>query len=224
MQQMEQRNVAFYAPVESNERPFLLRGMEKVKTEWLWAATAFNLAKIVRAIGRLRVERAQTQLSVPLRDLDFVVHGFESNVDLFQALQDLHPRPTTFGGAKFTLFGVTVDAWRTELQIEVAGRPPETISPPEIPSYVTLSTDAIAYAYSEDLWYDRGCRRGRPRGSRCESLSRTISAAERTRETWISLGVTRHAVANRRFRIDERSQFRIGHFIRQLTSVQIVHS
>jgi transposase len=37
-----------------NLRQFLLRGLEKVKTEWLWACTAFNLAKLVREIGRLR--------------------------------------------------------------------------------------------------------------------------------------------------------------------------
>ena len=29
-------------------RQFLLRGLEKVKAEWLWACTAFNLAKLVR--------------------------------------------------------------------------------------------------------------------------------------------------------------------------------
>jgi hypothetical protein len=37
-----------------NLRQFLLRGLEKVKTEWLWACTALNLAKLVREIGRLR--------------------------------------------------------------------------------------------------------------------------------------------------------------------------
>ena len=31
-------------------RQFLLRGLEKVKTEWLWAATAFNLMKLAREI------------------------------------------------------------------------------------------------------------------------------------------------------------------------------
>jgi hypothetical protein len=35
-------------------RQFLLRGLEKVKTEWRWAATAFNVIKLVRAIGRMR--------------------------------------------------------------------------------------------------------------------------------------------------------------------------
>jgi len=39
-------------------RQFLLRGLEKVKTEWLWAVTAFNLMKLVRALGALRAERA----------------------------------------------------------------------------------------------------------------------------------------------------------------------
>jgi len=37
-------------------RQFLLRGLPKVKTEWCWAATAFNLAKLVRAIGAMRAE------------------------------------------------------------------------------------------------------------------------------------------------------------------------
>ena len=40
-------------------RQFLLRGLEKVKTEWLWAATAFNLAKLARMLGTLRADRAQ---------------------------------------------------------------------------------------------------------------------------------------------------------------------
>jgi transposase len=40
-------------------RQFLLRGLEKVKTEWLWAVTSFNLAKLVREIKILRAERAQ---------------------------------------------------------------------------------------------------------------------------------------------------------------------
>ncbi len=40
-------------------RQFLLRGLEKVKTEWLWAVTSFNLMKLVRALGRLRAELAE---------------------------------------------------------------------------------------------------------------------------------------------------------------------
>lgn len=35
-------------------RQFLLRGLEKVKLEWRWAATAFNLGKLMRYAGRLR--------------------------------------------------------------------------------------------------------------------------------------------------------------------------
>ena len=29
-------------------RQFLLRGLEKVRAEWLWTCTAFNLAKLLR--------------------------------------------------------------------------------------------------------------------------------------------------------------------------------
>jgi len=35
-------------------RQFLLRGLEKVRTEWRWAVTAFNTIKLVRAIVRMR--------------------------------------------------------------------------------------------------------------------------------------------------------------------------
>jgi transposase len=37
-------------------RQFLLRGLEKAKTEWLWAVTSFNLMKLVRALGAMRAE------------------------------------------------------------------------------------------------------------------------------------------------------------------------
>jgi transposase len=39
-------------------RQFLLRGLEKVKTEWRWACTAYNLRKLVAALGRLRAKFA----------------------------------------------------------------------------------------------------------------------------------------------------------------------
>jgi len=35
-------------------RQFLLRGLEKVRTEWLWACTAFNVRKLIAAMGRVR--------------------------------------------------------------------------------------------------------------------------------------------------------------------------
>ncbi len=39
-------------------RQFLLRGLENVKAEWLWACTAFNLAKLVRNGGVVRAHLA----------------------------------------------------------------------------------------------------------------------------------------------------------------------
>jgi len=46
-------------------RQFLLRGLEKVKTEWLWTCTAFNLGKLVRELGRLRAA-IEVQVATPL--------------------------------------------------------------------------------------------------------------------------------------------------------------
>jgi len=37
-------------------RQFLLRGLEKVRIEWLWVCTAFNMKKLMAAVGRLRAE------------------------------------------------------------------------------------------------------------------------------------------------------------------------
>jgi Transposase DDE domain len=39
-------------------RQFLLCGLEKVRIEWRWTATAFNLRKLVRQLARLRAEFA----------------------------------------------------------------------------------------------------------------------------------------------------------------------
>lgn len=38
-------------------RQFLLRGLDNVKTEWRWYTTAFNAAKLVRLMGKLRADR-----------------------------------------------------------------------------------------------------------------------------------------------------------------------
>jgi hypothetical protein len=47
-------------------RQFLLRGLEKVTTEWLWAATAFNVMKLSREIGKLRAEFAELAASTEI--------------------------------------------------------------------------------------------------------------------------------------------------------------
>jgi transposase len=39
-------------------RQFLLRGLEKVKIEWLWTCTAFNIGKLVRDLRRVRAQHA----------------------------------------------------------------------------------------------------------------------------------------------------------------------
>jgi hypothetical protein len=44
-------------------RQFLLRGLEKVQTEWSWAVTTFNLGKLVRELARLRAEFANIAAS-----------------------------------------------------------------------------------------------------------------------------------------------------------------
>jgi len=39
-------------------RQFLLRGLQNVKTEWLWTCAAYNLRKLVADVRRMRVNFA----------------------------------------------------------------------------------------------------------------------------------------------------------------------
>jgi len=43
-------------------RQFLLRGLDKVRTEWLWACTAFNIRKLILAMRTLRAEGTVTRV------------------------------------------------------------------------------------------------------------------------------------------------------------------
>jgi transposase len=44
-------------------RQFLLRGLENVRTEWLWSCTAYNVMKLVNFVAKLRTEFAEMQLA-----------------------------------------------------------------------------------------------------------------------------------------------------------------
>lgn len=41
-------------------RRFLLRGLEKVRTEWMWVCTAYNLKKLIAVLAALRAESNKT--------------------------------------------------------------------------------------------------------------------------------------------------------------------
>jgi transposase len=45
-------------------RQFLLRGLEKVRTEWCWVCTAYNLKKLIAAVAALRAEGGKITESV----------------------------------------------------------------------------------------------------------------------------------------------------------------
>jgi len=45
-------------------RRFLLRGLEKVRTEWRWACTAYNLKKLIAALAALRAKGGEMALSL----------------------------------------------------------------------------------------------------------------------------------------------------------------
>ena len=44
-------------------RRFLLRGLEKVRTEWRWVCTACNLRKLIATLAALRAEDGKTPAS-----------------------------------------------------------------------------------------------------------------------------------------------------------------
>jgi transposase len=45
-------------------RRFLLRGLEKVRTEWRWVCTAYNLKKLIAALAVLRAEGVEMAVSL----------------------------------------------------------------------------------------------------------------------------------------------------------------
>lgn len=45
-------------------RRFLLRGLEKVRTEWCWVCTAYNLKKLIAAVAALRADGRETAVNV----------------------------------------------------------------------------------------------------------------------------------------------------------------
>ena len=45
-------------------RQFLLRGLEKVRTEWCWVCTAYNLKKLIAAVAAMRAEGEEMAVNV----------------------------------------------------------------------------------------------------------------------------------------------------------------
>jgi hypothetical protein len=45
-------------------RRFLLRGLEKTRTEWRWVCTAYNLAKLITALAVLRANGGETRFNL----------------------------------------------------------------------------------------------------------------------------------------------------------------
>jgi hypothetical protein len=45
-------------------RRFLLRGLEKVRTEWRWVCTAYNLKKLIALIAALRAQGEKMMVNV----------------------------------------------------------------------------------------------------------------------------------------------------------------
>jgi len=45
-------------------RGFLLRGLEKVRTEWRWVCTACNLRKLIATLAALRAEEGKMPASL----------------------------------------------------------------------------------------------------------------------------------------------------------------
>ena len=45
-------------------RRFLLRGLEKVRTEWRWVCTAYNLTKLIAALVALRAEGGEMPVNL----------------------------------------------------------------------------------------------------------------------------------------------------------------
>lgn len=92
----------------------------------------------------------------PVRDLDFVVFGLATDEELYRAFALEQPRRNSFGGAKLSVSGITVDVWRAELELRIAGQPPQVTNIEDFLKCVTLTTDAVLYDPPTATLYEQG--------------------------------------------------------------------
>lgn len=91
----------------------------------------------------------------PIRDVDYVVFGLDSDDELYEAFAAQHPRRNSFGGLKLDVDCVAVDVWRAELEQIIAGQSPRATEPEEFLHCVTLTTDAVLYDPRAAILYEQ---------------------------------------------------------------------
>lgn len=116
---------------------------------------------------------------LPVRDLDFVVFGLGADDELHRAFKLEKPRRNSFGGAKISVGEFTVDIWRAELELRIAGQPPQVAGIEDFLKCVTLTTDAVLYDPRSAKLYEEGFLRA--------MSQRTIDLGTRSRwvEPWL---------------------------------------
>lgn len=115
----------------------------------------------------------------PVRDLDFVVFGLRNDEELHKAFPLEQPRRNSFGGAKLSVGEFTLDIWRAELELRIAGQPPQVAAIEDFLKCVTLTTDAVLYDPGSAKIYEQGFLRA--------MSQRTIDLGTRSRwlEPWL---------------------------------------
>jgi hypothetical protein len=143
------------APSTSSlDRPFVVRTIEQALD--LWGITS-TIQKVTDHFthpvqtfvfgGALRNAVLSSILNKPflVNDLDFVVFGLASDEEIHTAFAAEQLRRNSFGGMKLSMDGITVDIWRAELELKIAGQQPLVASVDDFLECVTLTTDAILY-------------------------------------------------------------------------------
>jgi hypothetical protein len=138
----------------SLDRSFVVESIRHALDQW---GIAFTIQRVTSRLappaetfvfgGALRnaVLSAILNKAFSVKDLDFVVFGLASDDELQSAFANERPRRNSFGGMKLSLEGITVDIWRAELELKIAGQQPQVASIDDFLECVTLTTDAILY-------------------------------------------------------------------------------
>lgn len=178
-------------PMSSPDRSFALRCIKGVLErsdvamaidEVVGHVAAPAQAFVFGGVLRNAVLAEMLQTSMALRDLDFVVFGVMSDHQLHDAFAAARPGRNRFGGMKLGVNGFTVDIWRAELELTIAGQTPQVTSITDFLDCVTLTADAVLYDPRSATLHERGFLEAMAR--------RTIDLGTRSR--WLDPWVAYH--------------------------------
>lgn len=212
----------------SLDRAFVIRSIQSALDRWGITVAIQKVtsrlpppAQIFLFGGVLRnaVLSAILDKPFPVKDLDFVVFGLASDDEILRAFAAQRPSRNSFSGMKFNMDGITVDIWRAELELKIAGQASQAARVDDFLECVTLTTDAILYHPGEAMFSEEGFLR--------TMAEKTIDLGLHSQwiDPWVSYHLAHLAYVRELtgFRISDRARARVREAASESAVEKAVH-